>query len=164
MCFYRINNLYSLCLDINIHMGITQHLLWKSKKSVKRKKRFSEFYLWYEHNIFRKAKLLPSVHISVSTLLSGLIWCNQTKSRQTNVGLTSVRWGSGIENWQNRILPCVSVSAQKGVPFSRQMADLLVCGAKAFSHVQIFAPDRTKEKAPYLCVPWRWETVGHLST
>jgi len=32
----------------------------------------------------------------MSALLSGLICCNQTKGSQTNVDLTSVRWGTGI--------------------------------------------------------------------
>ena len=92
-----------------------------------------------------KQTLLPLVHISMPTLLSGLICCNQTKGSQTNVDLTSEAQES--ENWQNRILPCVSVSAQKGVAFSRQTADVLVCRTKTFSHVQIFVLDQNKRKA-----------------
>lgn len=36
---------------------------------------------------------------------------------------------------------------RKALAFSRQMADGLVCRARAFSHVQIFALDQNKRKA-----------------
>lgn len=107
---------------------------------------YLSFAFGMKHNAFWEAKLLPPVHISVSTLLSGLIWCNQTKSRQTNVGLTSVRWSSGIWELTEQDPPlCIRLSTERRSLF-QQMADLLLCGAKTFSHVQIFAPDQNKRK------------------
>lgn len=112
-----------------------------------------------------KQILLPPAHILIPISLLGLFCCNQTKRSQTNVDLTSERRGTRIWEPTEQDPPSTYPSqSRKAWAFLGRWLMYWSAELKHFPVCKYLQWTRTKEKPPYLCVPWRRETVGHLST